>query len=63
MSATETLIAAAQALGFAVVPSDTEGCKDWYDTDDEFVGTFDAHDGWAYVHELRAIARAEDSHV
>jgi hypothetical protein len=53
-AATETLLEAAARLGFTLSPSKFEGFKDWFDADDEFVGSFDAADGWAYVHELEA---------
>jgi hypothetical protein len=53
MTQCENLIEAAANLGFTVAPYNFPGMKDWFDADGEFVGSFDAHDGWAYVHELR----------
>ena len=53
MTQRENLIEAAANLGFTVAPSNFPGMKDWFDADGEFVGSFDAHDGWTYVHDLR----------
>lgn len=55
------LTAALSLMGITHKPSAISGKRDWFADDGEFLGTFDAHDGWAKIRELGSQVEAERS--
>ena len=43
-------------IGIKHEPSDIAGKRDWYTRSGEYIGAFDAHEGWAKLKQINAIA-------
>jgi len=61
MSQHQTLADALNVLGIKHVASNIAGKRDWYSATGEFIGSFDASEGWDAI--KRGVAAVQSEHA